>query len=72
MGTLIYFQHIFMFARNAALASGGMTNCWFRCGCRGREPGYPGPPAQIPACGFPALGSYRRSDAIAGVDAVDP
>jgi len=22
------------------------------------EPGYPGPPAQIPACGFPAPGSY--------------
>ena len=39
---------------------------------RGREPGYPGPPAQIPACGFPAPGSYRRSDAIAGVDAADP
>src|SRR5277367_5354218 len=36
---------------------------------RGREPGYPGPPAQIPACGFPAPGSYRRSDVIAGVDA---
>ena len=39
---------------------------------RGREPSYPGPPAQIPACGFPAPGSYRRSDAIAGVDAADP
>jgi putative spermidine/putrescine transport system ATP-binding protein len=24
---------------------------------RGRGPGYPGPPAQIPACGFPAPGS---------------
>jgi hypothetical protein len=32
--------------------------------CRGREPGYPGPPAQIPACGFPAPGSCRRSNAI--------
>jgi len=31
--------------------------------CRGREPGYPGPPAQIPACGFPAPGSCRRSNA---------
>ena len=30
---------------------------------RGREPGYPGPPAQIPACGFPAPGSCRRSNA---------
>ena len=39
---------------------------------RGREPGYPGPPAQIPACGFPAPGSYRRSNAIAGVDTADP
>ena len=27
------------------------------------------PPAQILACGFPAPGSYRRSDVIAGVDA---
>ncbi len=33
-------------------------------GCGGRGPGYPGPPAQIPACGFPAPGSYRRSNAI--------
>ena len=31
--------------------------------CRGREPGYPGPPAQIPASGFPAPGSCRRSNA---------
>jgi hypothetical protein len=30
----------------------------------GRGPGYPGPPAQIPACGFPAPGSCRRSNAI--------
>ena len=30
---------------------------------RGREPGYPGPPAQIPASGFPAPGSCRRSNA---------
>src|SRR5208283_3128126 len=28
-----------------------------------QAPGYPGPPAQIPACGFPAPGSCRRSDA---------
>jgi hypothetical protein len=40
--------------------------------CSGRGPGYPGPPAQIPACGFPAPGSCRRLDAIAGVDAADP
>ena len=39
---------------------------------RGREPGFPGPPAQIPACGFPAPGSYRRSDAIVAVDTSDP
>jgi len=32
--------------------------------CSGRGPGYPGPPAQIPACGFPAPGSCRRSNAI--------
>jgi len=32
--------------------------------CRGRGPGRPGPPAQIPACGFPAPGSCRRSNAI--------
>jgi hypothetical protein len=38
----------------------------------GREPGYPGPPAQIPTCGFPASGSYRRSDVIAVLDAADP
>jgi hypothetical protein len=31
---------------------------------RGRGPGCPGPPAQIPACGFPAPGSCRRSSAI--------
>ncbi len=30
----------------------------------GRGPGHPGPPAQIPACGFPAPGSCRRSNAI--------
>jgi predicted RecB family nuclease len=35
-------------------------------GCRGREPGYPGSPAQIPASGFPAPGSCRRSDVIVG------
>ena len=39
---------------------------------RGREPGYPGPPAQIPTCGFPASGSYRRSDVIGVLDADDP
>ena len=33
-------------------------------GCSGRGPGCPGPPAQIPACGFPAPGSCRRSNAI--------
>ena len=38
----------------------------------GREPGYPGPPAQIPTCGFPASGSYRRSDVIGVLDADDP
>jgi hypothetical protein len=32
--------------------------------CSGRGPDYPGPPAQIPACGFPAPGSCRRSNAI--------
>ena len=32
--------------------------------CSGRGPGYPGLPAQIPACGFPAPGSCRRSNAI--------
>ena len=38
--------------------------------CSGREPGYPGPPAQIPTCGFPASGSYRRSQyVIGGLDA---
>jgi hypothetical protein len=52
-----------MLATNAALASGGMTHCLCRCGCRGREPGYPGPPAKIPASGFPAPGSCRRSNA---------
>ena len=31
---------------------------------RGREPGCPGPPAQIPASGIPAPGSCRRSNAI--------
>ena len=40
--------------------------------CSGREPGYPGPPAKIPTCGFPASGSYRRSDVIAVLDAADP
>ena len=32
--------------------------------CSGRGPGCPGPPAQIPACGFPAPGSCQRSNAI--------
>ena len=31
--------------------------------CRGRDGSYLPPPAQIPACGFPAPGSCRRSDA---------
>ena len=31
--------------------------------CRGRDRSYLPPPAQIPACGFPAPGSCRRSDA---------
>jgi len=38
----------------------------------GRGPGYPRPPPQIPACGFPAPGSCRRSNAIVGLDATDP
>ncbi len=36
----------------------------FEIVCSGRGPGCPGPPAQIPACGFPAPGSCRRSNAI--------
>jgi hypothetical protein len=32
----------------------------------GRGAGYPTPPPQIPACGFPAPGSCRRSNAIVG------
>ena len=31
--------------------------------CRGRDRSYLPPPAQIPACGFPAPGSCRRSNA---------
>ena len=38
----------------------------------GRGAGYPAPPPQIPACGFPAPGSRRRSNAIVGLDATDP
>jgi hypothetical protein len=38
----------------------------------GRGAGYPTPPPQIPACGFPAPGSRRRSNAIVGLDATDP
>jgi hypothetical protein len=38
----------------------------------GRGAGYPTPPPQIPACGFPAPGSRRRSIAIVGLDATDP
>src|SRR4051794_302547 len=38
----------------------------------GRGAGYPTPPPQIPACGFPAPGSCRRSNAIVGLDATDP
>src|SRR5688572_8259358 len=38
------------------------TGRW--CGsCRGRSRSYLLPPAQIPACGFPAPGSCRRSNA---------
>ena len=33
-------------------------------GCRGRDGDYSPPPAQIPACGFPAPGSCRRSNVI--------
>ena len=33
-------------------------------GCRGRDRDFSLPPAQIPACGFPAPGSCRRSGAI--------
>ena len=40
-----------------------------RCGCRVEVPVYPTPPPQIPACGFPAPGSRRRSIAIVGSDA---
>src|SRR4051794_3685181 len=36
----------------------------FEIACSGRGPGCPGPTAQIPACGFPAPGSCRRSNAI--------
>ena len=32
--------------------------------CRGRDGDYSPPPAQIPACGFPAPGSCRRSNVI--------
>ena len=39
---------------------------------RGRDRDYSLPPAQIPACGFPAPGSCRRSGVIAGLDATDP
>jgi hypothetical protein len=38
----------------------------------GRGAGYPAPPPQIPACGLPAPGSCRRSNAIVGLDATDP
>ena len=39
---------------------------------RGRDGDYSPPPAQIPACGFPAPGSCRRSSVIVGLDATDP
>jgi hypothetical protein len=38
----------------------------------GRGASYPTPPPQIPACSFPAPGSRRRSNAIVGLDAIDP
>src|SRR6266851_664788 len=38
----------------------------------GRGAGYPTPPPQIPACGFPAPGSRQRSNAMVGLDATDP
>jgi hypothetical protein len=31
----------------------------------GRGASYPAPPPQIPPCGFPAMGSYRRSNVTA-------
>ncbi len=35
-----------------------------RCVCRGRSGSYLPPPAQIPACGFPAPGSCRKSGVV--------
>jgi hypothetical protein len=51
----------------AVVRAGGSPNALARpsrATCSGRGPGRPGPPAQIPACGFPAPGSCRRSNAI--------
>ena len=41
----------------------GPAHCLDCSSCRGRDGSYLPPPAQIPACGFPAPGSCRRSDA---------
>src|ERR1700730_7738867 len=38
----------------------------------GRGASHPTPPPQIPACSFPTPGSRRRSNAIVGLDAIDP
>jgi len=32
---------------------------WMFIGCHARSTGYPAPPAQIPACRFPAPGSSK-------------
>ena len=45
----------------AVAISGDMVPCAFKA-----------QPAQIPTCGFPASGSYRRSDVIGVLDADDP
>ncbi len=49
----------------------GIMDVWFAChegrnsrkSVRGRDAGYPAPPAQIPACGTTAPGSCLGSDA---------
>src|SRR6516162_8980459 len=38
----------------------------------GRGASYPAPPPQIPPCGFPAVGSRRRSNAIEGKELGSP
>src|SRR5260370_22479801 len=45
---------------------------WVAMWLSGRGVSYPTPPPQIPACSFPAPGSRRRSNAIVGLDAIDP